>query len=60
MVTAMTDTTDTTTPERVQVGWRISIELKRRLDIEAAKRQLVPARVVEEMLDVMLGKVDAK
>jgi predicted DNA-binding protein len=56
----MTNTTASPSPERVQVGWRISIELKRRLDIEAAKRQLVPARVVEEMLDVMLEKVDPK
>jgi predicted HicB family RNase H-like nuclease len=41
-----------------QVGWRIDPELRRRLNIEAAKRGLKPARVVEEALRAMLEHVD--
>jgi hypothetical protein len=37
----------------VQAGWRIDAELKRWIDIEAAKRQMRPARVIEEMIRIM-------
>jgi predicted transcriptional regulator len=43
----------------VQTGWRIDPEIKRQLDIEAAKRGLRPARVVEEALRAMLELTDA-
>ena len=36
-----------------QVGWRIDRELKRWLDIEAAKRGLRPARVIEDCIRLM-------
>ena len=48
VVTAMT--IKLPTPERVQAGWRIRRDLKRWVDIEAAKRQIVPARVIEELI----------
>jgi hypothetical protein len=37
----------------VQAGWRIDADLKRWVDIEAAKRQMRPARVIEEMIRIM-------
>lgn len=41
----------------VQANWRIDPELKRRIDMEAAKRGLRPARVVEGALRAMLELV---
>lgn len=45
--------------DTIQVNWRINPELRRRINIEAAKRGLRPARVVEEALRAMLELVDA-
>lgn len=52
--------TATPADERVQTGWRIRRDLKRWIDIEAAKRQLVPARVIEELILGMQETTDAK
>jgi hypothetical protein len=41
-----------------QVGWRIHPEIIRRVNVEAAKRSLRPARVVEQALLAMLELVD--
>ncbi len=51
-------TTAAAPPERVQTGWRIRRDLKRWIDIEAAKRQLVPARVIEELIVAMQEHAD--
>ncbi len=50
----------TAEPERVKVGWRIRLDLKRWLAIEAAQRQLAPSRVVEELIEAMQEHADAK
>lgn len=47
-------------PERVKVGWRIRVDLKRWLAIEAAQRQLAPSRVVEELIEAMQETTDGK
>ena len=39
--------------DTIQANYRIRTDLKRWLDVEAAKRGLRPARVFEEMIELM-------
>lgn len=45
-------------PERVQAGWRIRRDLKQWVNVEAAKRQLVPRDVIEQLISAMKELTD--
>jgi hypothetical protein len=48
------------TEPRVQAGWRIRRDLRQWVNVEAAKRQLDPRDVIEQLITAMKELTDAK